>query len=182
MRKRLNARMEKGLEKIKNDYPEFKISNHTQLARLLHPDEFPVVKKDRVYADMVKGIIGELNDIEVVLPRLPKKSQKKILASDQYNRTLRVFLDNTEKLQKIKGDNFDKMSNSIIYQDLFNLGLEGLIKTMPPEFREILISQIRPTLQLMLSITKNYNKISKNKIPEPQFPILVTVSKLNDTT
>jgi len=181
MKKRQDARMKGKLEALEKDYSTFRMTKHVDLGRLLRPKEFPLKNQDRLKRDFTKGVIEELNDIEVVFPRLSAKYQRDVLTSDQFYRTVNVFLDNAANLQKTKSKGFENVSNSIMYQNFFNIGLEGLINTMPPEFREILISQIKPTLQLMLAITKNHNKISKNKIPEPQFPKLVITSKLNDT-
>jgi len=130
--------------------------------------------------------MDELNDMEIVFQKLPRKYQKDILTSDQFMRTMNVFLEKSKKKKSAKSTNSkDKelvdFSNSVLYQNFFNIGFEGLIKTMPKEFQEHLISQVKPIVQLMYAITKNYNKLSKNKIPEPQFPNLLLMDKLNNT-
>jgi len=104
-------------------------------------------------------------------------------------RTMNILLDSADKIKpkntksnsKIQND-VDDFSSSVMYQNFFNIGFEGLIKIMPKEFQEHLITQVKPIVQLMYAITKNYNKLSKNKIPEPQFPKILLIDKLNNST
>ena len=41
---------------------------------------------------------------------------------------------------------------------------------MPVEFRDFLISQLKPIVELMYGMTKQYNSLSKKKVPMPNFP------------
>ena len=179
LRNRQTAKQEKELTKLKKDHSRFKLSKHEKLGRFLYPEIFPYANQERLKRDFKEGVIEELNDVEIVFPSLSSKHQQEILTSDQFMRTMRIILDSADKIKpKNESDNF---SSSVMYQNFFNVGFEGLIKTMPKEFQEHLISQVKPIIQLMYAITKNYNKLSKNKIPEPQFPNILLIDKLNNT-
>jgi len=182
LRKRQTSKQEKRLKSLKKDYSTFRLSKHEDLGRFLYPEIFPYANKDRLNRDFKNGVIQELHDIEIIVPRLSEKHQKEILMSDQFMRTINVILEKQkQKKSPKKEDELDNFSSSVMYQNFFNVGFEGLIKTMPKEFQEHLISQVKPIIQLMYAITKNYNKLSKNKIPEPQFPKLLLIDKLNNT-
>jgi hypothetical protein len=179
LRKRQTAKQEKELSVLKKDHSNFKLSNHRDLGRFLYPEIFPYANQERLKRNFKEGVIEELNDVEIVFPNLSNKHQQEILTSDQFMRTMSILLDNAEMVKpKNETDNF---SSSVVYQNFFNVGFEGLIKTMPKEFQEHLTSQVKPVIQLMYAITKNYNKLSKNKIPEPQFPKLLLIDKLNNS-
>ena len=52
------------------------------------------------------------------------------------------------------------------YLNLFNIGLEGLIKTMPEEFQNYISNQLKPMFKLMQSIAKFAGK----DVPYMHFP------------
>ena len=64
-----------------------------------------------------------------------------------------------------------------MFQNFFNIGFQGLIDTMPHEFRDYLISQAKPIVQLMYAMTKQYNSLSRKKIPMPEFPMILIRDK-----
>ena len=65
-----------------------------------------------------------------------------------------------------------------MFQNFFNIGLMGLIDSMPIEFRDYLISQSKTIAQLMYAMTKQYNSLSRNKIPMPKFPDVLVRDEL----
>jgi len=188
LRKRQTAKQEKEFNALKKDYSTFRLSNHESLGRFLYPKIFPYANQERLKRDFKKGVIEEFNDVEIIFPRLSHKHQQEILTSPQFMRTMNILLDRADKIKpkntksnsKTQND-VDDFSSSVMYQNFFNIGFDGLIKTMPNEFHEHLRSQVKPIIQLMYAITKNYNKLAKTKIPEPQFPKLLLIDKLNNS-
>ena len=85
MRKRLNARMEKGLEKIKNDYPEFKISNE---------DIFKTTSND-IYICLDSTMIFELisNNKKVII-----YPHRKLFVSSSLSPHFEIFRDKFPEL------------------------------------------------------------------------------------
>ena len=143
---------------------------------------------------MKNGIIEHLNDIEVVMSRLSKKHKREILTHDQFNRTLDQFFSIAREIQtkpiikrkkgkkeivgyELQTATEDNLSSVIMFQNFFNIGFQGLIDTMPNEFRDYLISQAKPMVQLMYAMTKQYNSLSRNKIPMPKFPDILLLDE-----
>ena len=68
--------------------------------------------------------------------------------------------------KKQKSEEPDKRLSFMMYYNFFNIGIEGLIKSMPEEFRYTLQDQIRPVLLLMQAITRfTLQSGSKKKVP-----------------
>ena len=195
MRKKQTAREEKELDEFKKSFPRYKLSSMINLARFVNADKFKIegkstsviAQKDRLDRIMKNGIIEHLNDIELVMSRLSKKHKREILTHDQFNRTLEQFFSIARQIQtkpiiktkkgkkEIVGYELqiateDKLSSVVMFQNFFNIGLMGLIDSMPPEFKDYLISQSKQIVQLMYAMTKQYNSLSRNKIPMPKFP------------
>ena len=194
MRKRQTSREEKELDDFKKSFPKYKLSSLIKLARLVRPDNFVITGKDVLYRDMKKGVIESLNDIEVVVSRLPKKQQKEILTHDQFYRTLEQFFKTARDIQtkpivkttkgrkEIVGFELQKateenLSSAVMFQNFFNIGISGIVNTMPIEFRNFLISQLKPIVELMYAMTKQYNSLSRNKIPMPKFPDILLLDE-----
>ena len=70
-----------------------------------------------------------------------------------------------------------------MYYNFFNFGIEGLIKSMPEEFRFTLEDQIRPIIALMQSITDFAVKANpKRKVPFVYAPEFMRRSALAGST
>ena len=207
MRKKQTAREEKELDEFKKSFPKYKLSSMINLARYVNAEKFKiegksaskVSSKDRLDRIMKSGIIEHLNDIEVVMSRLSKKHKREILTHDQFNRTLDQFFSIAREIQtkpviktkkgkkeivgyELQTATEDNLSSVIMFQNFFNIGFEGLINTMPPEFRDYLISQAKPIVQLMYAMSKQYNSLSRNKIPMPKFPDILIPDELPNYT
>ena len=194
VRKRLTAKQEKELREFRKSFPRYKLSKLLDLARFIRPEIFPFYKKNKLNRDMKNGIIEHLNDIEVIMSRLSKKHKREILTHDQFNRTLDQFFSIARQIQtkpiiktkkgkkeivgyELQTATEDNLSSVIMFQNFFNIGFQGLIDTMPNEFRDYLISQTKPIVQLMYAMTKQYNSLSRNKIPMPKFPDILVHDK-----
>lgn len=191
MRKRQTARIERELNRLKKDFPVYTLTNHLDLGRFLKPEIFEYSNQIRLKRMFKDRMIEQFKDLEIVFQNLSNKHKKEILTSEQFLKMIDVLLDNASQVRlkriveknkdKVRfemQDNIDDLSSAVMYQNFFNIGFEGLIESMPYEFREYLITQVKPITQLMYAITKNYNKISKGKIPEPQFPKILTKSHI----
>jgi len=187
VRKGLTAKQEKEFDGFKKDFSRYKLSNLLDLARFIRPEIFPYSKQNRLKRDMKNGILEHLNDIEVIMSRLSKKHKKEILTHDQFYRTLNQFIETARTIQtkpiiqtkkgkkeivgyEVQKITEDNLISVVMFQNFFNIGFQGLIDTMPLEFRDYLISQAKPIVQLMYAMTKQYNSLSRNKIPMPKFP------------
>jgi hypothetical protein len=169
----------KGEEKA---LPWLKIISYEQHCQLIRPELFPVSNKPRLYKNVQNNIIDFLKSFPYAFSRLPSSYQDKIILGQDFNLALNQVLGRFEFLSKTKSKTIkesDGKEKSVreftyqLYQKFFNLGLDGLIKTMPPEFQPYLKSQIKPLLLLMLSIARYSKTTDPFLIQNLNFPSFV---------
>ena len=194
MRKRLTAKQEKELREFRKSFPRYKLSKLLDLARFIRPEIFPYSKQNRLNRDMKNGILEHLKDIEIIMSRLTKKQKRDILTHEQFNRTLGQFFEIARQIQtkpiikttkgkkeivgyQVNTSSIENLQSVVMFENFFNIGLMGLIDSMPYEFRDYLISQAKPMVQLMYAMTKQYNSLSRKKIPMPKFPDILLIDK-----
>ena len=194
VRKRLTAKQEKELREFRKSFPKYKLSKLLDLARFMRPEIFPYSKQNRLNRDMKNGILEHLNDIEIIMSRLTKKQKRDILTHDQFNRTLGQFFEIARQIQtkpiikttkgkkeivgyQVNTSSIENLQSVVMFENFFNIGLMGLIDSMPHEFKDYLISQAKPMVQLMYAMTKQYNSLSRNKIPMPKFPDILVLDE-----
>ena len=167
MKKGQDAKQEGILDKIKETYPNLTLIKPIEFARLFHPKDFPFENKPRLYREVTEKVIQSFNDYHYATRELPTSYKVKILTSRSFNDCLQsIIRDITYVDKKQKSEEPEKQLSFIMYYNFFSAGIEGLIKSMPKEFRYTLQDQIRPTLLLMQSITKfAIQSDSKKKVP-----------------
>ncbi len=171
--------LEKELDNIKNTYPKMKLIKPEEFGRLWKPDTFPYPNKNRLYREVSDKIIQSLLDFHYAFFKLPDSYKSEILLSPEFSTVMtNVFsagqiekLRIEEEYPKLPNEEPDNTFSTDLYQKFFNIGLEGLIKTMPQDFRPYLIEQIKPLMMLMLSISR-FSKTAKSKerVPQLEFP------------
>jgi len=171
LRKRQNAKQEKELGYLKQTFSEYKLTNYLDLARLRVSGDFPYENKPRIYREVSKSILQSFEDMQLVFHHLPLSYRTKIIADNRFQRLLteQIFPSLKQKEQKIDKDyESTKYESYVIYQSMFAIGIEGLIRSMPTGFQSYLLSQITPLMQLMDSITFFYRSTTgKKDVPYP---------------
>jgi len=172
VRKIHTAKQEKIIEDLKKTFSTYTLTSYPNLARLRHSKEFPYGNKARLFNDVSKDIQQLFRDVSAIFHYLPLSYRTKIIASSAFYRlfTDQIFPSLQEKERKTKKltDTAEKYESFIMYQSLFTLGIEGLIRAMPTEFQNYLITEIKPIMKLMESITSFYRKSTgKKDIPYP---------------
>ena len=167
MKERQTARQKGILEDIEKTYPNLTLIKPIEFARLFHPKDFPFENKPRLYREVTEKVIQSFNDYHYATRELPTSYKVKIITSRSFNDCLKsIFRDMAYVDKKQKSEEPDKRLSFIMYYNFFNFGIEGLIKSMPEEFRYTLQDQIRPVLLLMQSITRfTLQSGSKKKVP-----------------
>ena len=167
MKKGQDAKQEGILDEIKKTYPNLTLIKPIEFARLFHPKDFPFENKSRLYREVTEKVIQFFNDYHYATRELPTSYKVKILTSRSFNDCLKsIIRDITYVDKKQKSEDPDKRLSFLMYYNFFSAGFEGLIKSMPEEFRYTLQEQIRPVLLLMQSITKfTLQSDSKKKVP-----------------
>ena len=167
MKKGQTAKQEKILNDMKKTHPNLTLIKPIEFGRLFYPKDFPFENKPRLYRDVTEKVIQFFDDYHYATRELPTSYKVKILTSRSFNDCLKsIIRDMTYVDKKQKSDDPDKQLSFMMYYNFFTIGIEGLIKSMPEEFRNTLQDQIRPVLLLMQSITRfTLQSGSKKKVP-----------------
>jgi len=159
---------------LKDTHPEFRTTKRINLLRLREPKKFPYENKVRLHNEVTKDLIEVFSELNTYFYYLPVKNRMKVFQSREFTRFVTeqwlVTLDaNDVQISEQKKSGEYNASQDLAYQNylnLFNIGLEGLIKTMPEEFQNYISSQLKPMFKLMQSIAKFAGK----DVPYIHFP------------
>ena len=182
MKKRQSSKQEKILGEIKKTYPKLNLIKPIEFARLFHPIEFPFKNKPRLHREVTEKVIQFFDDYHYATRELPTSYKVKIITSRGFNDCLKsIIQDMTYVDKKQKSEEPDKQLSFMMYYNFFSIGFEGLIKSMPEEFRHTIQDQIRPALLLMQSITRfTLQSGSKNKVPFVHAPDFMLKKGIGD--
>ena len=167
MKKGQDAKQEGILDEIKETHPNLTLIKPIEFARLFYPKDFHFENKPRLYREVTEKVIQSFNDYHYATRELPTSYKVKIITSRGFNDCLQsIFRDMAYVDKKQESEEPDKQLSFMMYYNFFNIGIEGLIKSMPEEFRYTLQDQIRPVLLLMQAITRfTLQSGSKKKVP-----------------
>jgi len=167
MKKGQTAKQEKILIDMKKTHPNLTLIKPIEFGRLFYPKDFPFKNKPRLYREVMDKVIQTFDDYHYATRELPTSYKVKIITSRGFDDCLKsIIRDMSYVDKKQKSEEPDKQLSFQMYYNFFNLGIEGLIKSMPEEFRYTLQDQIRPTLLLMQAITRfTLQSGSKKKVP-----------------
>ncbi len=154
------------LEKIEDTYPNYKLGSYSNLVKIKNPDK--IRNSSRFWNDRSEEMLSAINDINDTFYHFPDKQKLKILSSRHYQRLFDevfLFLDNrissTTKHTRESLDEFTLMMK--LSERFLKIGLEGIEKTMPDEFDEILETKIKDIMLHVKSITELTNRLSPKK-------------------
>ena len=160
------------LEDIKNTYPNYKLGSYKDLVMIKNQDK--ISNPSRFWNENSKNLLNAINDINNTFYHYPDKQKLKIITSKHYQRLfdeIFVFLDN--KIKSTKNDkkqNLEQFTMMMKLSEKFlKIGLEGIEKTMPDEFNEILETKIKDIMLEVQSITKLTERLSPKKSNEVDY-------------
>ena len=160
------------LEAMKNNYPHYKLGSYENLVRLKNPDK--ISNKSQFYKDRSQELLNAINDINDTFYDFPDKQKLKIISSKHYQKLfyeIFLFLDQKTKSTKNEGkqnlEEFTLMMN--LSEKFLKIGIEGIKKTMPEEFNEILETKIKDIMLQVQSITQLTKKLSPTKSNEVDY-------------
>ena len=172
MKKRQTAKQEKKLEEIKKTYPDLKLIDHNEFVKLHHPDIFPISNESRFYREVSNKILQSFSDFHYAFLKLPSSYKIKILTSRDFSDFINMITSQDYVLKK--SEDYEKAFTFLLYQNFFNIGIKGLIETMPREFQTYLNDQMRPILSLMHSIAEYSLKMNpKSKVHSISIPTII---------
>jgi len=178
MRKQRTARQEKVLDDLKKVFPVPILCNYEDLARLRHPEIWKISNESRFYNKLAENILHSWDDINNIFHLLPESTKKKIIASKEFDTLfttqilshLEQELKKKERQKKLKESEEDIFLLYKLYSTFLRIGLNGVVNLMPVEFGHILRTQIKPTFDLMNSITSYSERIAPKKANLAKFP------------
>jgi len=184
MKKGQDAKQEKILTDMKKTHPNLTLIKPIEFGRLFYPKDFPFENKPRLYREVTEKVIQTFDDYHYATRELPTSYKVKIITSRGFNDCLQsIIRDMTYVDKKQKSEEPDKQLSFVMYYNFFTIGIEGLIKSMPEEFRCTLQDQIRPTLLLMQAITRfTLQSGSKKKVPFVHTPDFMISKGLAERT
>ena len=184
MKKGQTAKQEKILNDMKKTHPNLTLIKPIEYGRLFYPKDFPFENKPRLYREVTNKVIQFFDDYHYATRELPMSYKVKIITSRGFDDCIKSIIGNMSYVdKKQKSEDPEKRLSFMMYYKFFNLGIEGLIKSMPDDFGQTLREQIRPTLLLMQSITK-FSQLSdsKKKVPLVKAPdVIITKGLVGET-
>jgi hypothetical protein len=166
-----SEKQKRKLLEIKQQHPHLSIINYDQFGKLFEPEIFPYKNKNRLYQDVSTNIENFLDSFHFAFRELPDSYKNKIIIGGNFNDFLNKIFTQLEFKKDSKTTDADFQNYSFqIYLKLFNVGIKGMIGTMPKEFRPYLNKQLSPILSLMQLIGKYENS-------ELAYPSLATAKK-----
>ncbi len=172
MREIPNSTTDSVLDKIEDTYPNYKLGSYSNLVKIKNPDK--IRNSSRFWNDRSEEMLNAINDINDTFYHFPDKQKLKIISSKHYERLfdeVLLFLDNkiksTKKNARESLDEFTLMMK--LSERFLKLGLEGIEKTMPDEFDEILETKIKDIMLHVQSITKLTERLSTKKSSEVSY-------------
>ena len=167
-------------------HPEFRTTKRINLLRLREPKKFHYEHQPRLQKEVTEDLIEVFHELNSYFYFLSVKNRMKILQSKSFNRfvtsewlsTLHAYDVQNAELKKTKAKSRkDKTKqkkeydvNQALsyqnYQNMFNIGLEGLIKSMPQEFQSYITNQLKPMFKLMQSISR----FTGSQVPYVHYP------------
>lgn len=183
MKNRQTAKQEGRLDEIKKTYPNLTLIDHNEFANLWYPKEFDISNPHRFYRQISAKIEQSFIDFHYAFSQLPDSYKAKILSSrsfDEFMKPIQYASSIADKKQS--DDDPNKVFSFTMYYNFFNIGLEGLMKLMPEEFKWHIREQLQESLRLMQSIARfTENSGSKKKIPFVHAPdFLLNKGLIND--
>ena len=158
-----NSINESVLDEIKKTHGTYKIGSFSNLVKIKNPNK--IRNKSRFWNDRSDELLSAINDINETFYHFPNKQKLKIISSSHYQRLFNeifLFLDNrissTTKHTRESLDEFTLMMT--LSERFLKLGLEGVEKTMPDEFDEIMETKIKDIMLHVQSITKLTERLS----------------------
>ena len=163
MKKVLTSGDDSVSDKIEDTYPTYKLGSYSNLVKIKNPDK--IRNSSRFWNDRSDELLSAINDINNTFYHFPDKQKLKIISSSHYQRLFdEVFLFLDNKIFSTKKDSRESIDEFALMMKLserfLKLGLEGVEKTMPDEFDQILETKIKDIMLHVQSISKLTERLS----------------------
>lgn len=172
MRKGHTAKQEKEIEGLTQTFKGYRLTEFWDFVRLRDPITFPYAHKSRLNNNATTDILQSLKDFIQIFSHLEDSYKYKILSSNELTGFLNEIFRNAKVVEKKQEmEKPEKLFSVSLYNKFLILAIDGLISSMPEEFRIYLRKEIKPFLELMISIGKFGQRIDpKIKTPTVYLP------------
>ena len=167
------------LEEIEKTYGDITLCSKNNLAHLLYPEIFEIKHPSRFYNARAEEILKSWRDCSAYFHRLPKRTQRKIIASREFERlfqsqilpTLLREVQTKEFQKKLKLADKELTTLQQLYRHFLEIGLKGYVNLMPVEFKNIINKKLDEVFELMQMVTMYSKRIAPKKAKLKDFRI-----------
>ena len=172
-------------EEIEKTYSDVTLCSVTNLIHLKYPKRYPPTHPSRFYNERAEEILKSWRDCSAYFHYLPKQTQRKIIASREFERlfqtqilsTLQDEVQTKEFQKKLKHADKELATLQQLYRHFLEIGLTGYVNLMPTEFKNIINKKLDEVFELMQMITQYNKRIAPKKSKLTYFPFSVKESK-----
>ena len=157
------------LDMLEETYPYYSLCSYENLGRMT--GEFKITNKPRFWNERCREVLSAIQDLTVTFHRYPKNYQMKMIVSPQFeslfSSQIFPFLENKIQYGKTNPEYTAIMIK--MCSMYLRLGLDGMKKTMPSEFQQILQTKFDDIMLLMQSINQYTKRLAPKHSKATEF-------------
>lgn len=143
------------LKEIEEQHQDLKIIDHLTFGKLFHPDVFPESNKYRLHKEVENSIQDYIQSFHYAFRELPYRKKIKIVRNPSFKIFISHLLGQLDYARQVRTTDKKFQQYAFdIYLDFFEIGIDGLIGSLPKDFQKHLKAQLEPILSLMRLIGK----------------------------
>jgi len=157
------------LDQLEKTYPTHTLCSYENLGRIT--GEFKITNKPRFWNERCEEVLSAIHDLNVTFHRYPKNYQMKMIISPEFeslfSSQIFPFLENKIQYGKTNPEYTAIMIK--MCSMYLRLGLDGMKKTMPSEFQQILQTKFDDIMLLMNSINQYTKRLAPKESNATEF-------------
>jgi len=168
-----DSKVDAVLEDIKKTYPNYSLCSPENLARITKQDGFEITNESRFWNERCKEILIAIHDINVIFHRYPDSYKTKIIASHEFETLFhsQIFSFLEPRIKDKKNASPEDTAMMIkLCSKFIQIGLSGMLRSMPSDFTYILEPQIQEVFTLMSAINQYTRRIAPRYAKSTEFP------------
>jgi hypothetical protein len=166
-----NSKYDSVLDEVEKTYPNYSLCSYENLGRIT--GKLEITNPSRFWNERCREMLQAINDINVIFHRYPDSYKSKMLVSPQFQGFFhsQLFPYLSPKIQDQKNASSEDTAMMIkICSNFLQIGLSGILKSMPSDFTHILEPKIQEIFSLMEAINQYTNRIAPNYSKSTNFP------------
>jgi len=158
------------LEMLEETYPTYKICSYENLGRIT--GKFEITNESRFWNERCEEVLSAIQDLNVTFHRYPNNYKMKMIVSPQFESlfTSQIFPFLEHEIQYAKKPKPEQITMMIKLCEMYlKIGLDGMKKTMPSEFQQILQTKFDDIMLLMQSINQYTKRLAPKHSKATEF-------------